>query len=113
MSTFIINHLSGRSGDTPSHACGPYPLCPAQKLHRNPQILNGGGKRPAKRPAMLQRMGKVITVQFRRSNLPRRLLDDGWWLESSPARRIVIALPERRPPDPKPRLAPRPGHLTL
>jgi hypothetical protein len=48
-----------------------------------------------------RRMGKVITVQFRRSILPRRLLDDGWWLEARPARPIVLALPKPRPPDPK------------
>jgi hypothetical protein len=54
-------------------------------------------------------MGKVITVQFRRSILPRRLLDDGWWLESKSRGSVVIALPNRRPPDPKS----RPPHLTL
>jgi hypothetical protein len=53
-------------------------------------------------------MGKVITVQFRRSTLPRRLLDDGWWLESKPAGAVVTALPQHRPPDPK-----RPAHLSL
>ena len=58
---------------------------------------------------MLPSMGKVITVQFRRSILPRRLLDDGWWLESKPARPVVIALPNRHPSDPKPRLP----HLIL
>jgi hypothetical protein len=55
-----------------------------------------------------RRMGKVITVEFRRSILPRRLLDDGWWLQSKPPRSVVIALPDRRSPDPKP----RPAHLT-
>jgi hypothetical protein len=53
-------------------------------------------------------MGKIIKVQFRRSRLPRRLLDDGWWLESPPARPSVIALPKRKP---KPR--PKAAHLTL
>jgi hypothetical protein len=53
-------------------------------------------------------MGQVITVQFRRSQLPRRLLNDGWWLESPPARRSLIAFPKRNPkPKPKSR------HLTL
>jgi hypothetical protein len=53
-------------------------------------------------------MGQVITVQFRRSRLPRRLLNDGWWLESPPARPSLIALPKRSPkPKPKSR------HLTL
>jgi len=44
-------------------------------------------------------MGKVITVQFRRSRLPRRLLEDGWWLEPSPRRRI-IAFPKPETPGP-------------
>jgi hypothetical protein len=57
---------------------------------------------------MLQRMGKIITVQFQRSILPRSLLDDGWWLEAKPALPVVVAL-RKRPPDPKL----RPGHLTL
>ena len=43
-------------------------------------------------------MGKIITVQFRRSRLPRRLLNDGWWLEKPPPRRAVIAFPKRNRP---------------
>jgi hypothetical protein len=31
-------------------------------------------------------MGEIIHIQFRRSRLPRRLLRDGWWLESPPVR---------------------------
>lgn len=58
---------------------------------------------------MLSCMGKVITVQFRRSILPRRLLDDGWWLESKPVRPVMVAFPKCRQPDPNP----RPAHLTL
>jgi hypothetical protein len=45
------------------------------------------------------RMGKVITIQFRRTKLPRRLLNEGWWLEPDPPQRRVIAF--RRPPRPK------------
>jgi hypothetical protein len=45
-------------------------------------------------------MAKIITVQFRRSQLPRRLLRDGWWLESPPARPAVIA--SAKPDAPKP-----------
>lgn len=45
------------------------------------------------------RMGKVITIQFRRTKLPRRLLNEGWWLEPDPPQRRVIAF--RRPPGPK------------
>jgi hypothetical protein len=54
-------------------------------------------------------MGKVITIQFRRSGLPSRLLKDGWWLESKPVRPVVVAFPKHRTPDPKPKIR----HLTL
>jgi len=54
-------------------------------------------------------MGKIIIVRFMRSRLPRRLLNDGWWLESPPARRDVIAFPKRAPPKPKAGV----HHLTL
>jgi hypothetical protein len=62
-------------------------------------------------------MGKIIIISFMRSRLPRRLLRDGWWLETPPARRAVIAFPERN--DAKPRSKstskpnPRVRHLTL
>lgn len=39
-------------------------------------------------------MGKIIIVSFRPSRLPPRLLKDGWWLETPPARRAVIAFPK-------------------
>ena len=58
---------------------------------------------------MVARMGKIITVRFRRSRLPRRLLDDGWWLETPPARASVIVFPKRKPPD----AGRRARHLTL
>jgi hypothetical protein len=54
-------------------------------------------------------MGKVITIQFRRSTLPRRLLNDGWWLETPRPRAAVVTLAKRRPL--KPRSKTR--HLTL
>jgi hypothetical protein len=54
-------------------------------------------------------MGKVIAVRFPRSRLPRRLLDDGWWLESMPVQPAVIVFPKRRSPDPKTEIR----HLTL
>jgi len=63
-------------------------------------------QKPCQPASHAPRMGKIITVEFRRSILPRCLLDDGWWLESKPARSVVIAFPQCRPPDPKP-------HLTL
>jgi hypothetical protein len=40
-------------------------------------------------------MAKIIRIQFRRSRLPRRLLNDGWWLEP-PIRPSVIAFPKRQ-----------------
>jgi hypothetical protein len=54
-------------------------------------------------------MAKIITFKFRRSKLPRRLLNDGWWLQSPPARPSIIALPKRNPP----KAGIKPGHLTL
>ncbi|MDO9057429.1 MAG: hypothetical protein Q7U92_00215 [Bradyrhizobium sp.] len=56
-----------------------------------------------------RRMGKIIIISFRSARLPRRLLKDGWWLESPPARRAVIAFPQRDAPKPKH----RGRHLTL
>jgi hypothetical protein len=52
-------------------------------------------------------MGKIITIQFPQSRLPRRLLNDGWWLQAPPVRSSVVAFPKRKPPKPKVR------HLTL
>ena len=54
-------------------------------------------------------MGKVITIQFRKSRLPRRLLRDGWWLESPRTRPTVIAFPKSQLPKPKLRVK----HLIL
>jgi hypothetical protein len=54
-------------------------------------------------------MGKITIIQFRRSRLPRRLLNDGWWLEAPPLRSSVIALPKREAPAPNPKVR----HLTL
>jgi hypothetical protein len=54
-------------------------------------------------------MGKIIRIQVHQSRLPRRLLKDGWWLESPPARSTIADFPKRRTPEPKPRT----GHLTL
>jgi hypothetical protein len=52
-------------------------------------------------------MGKIITIQFPQSRLPRRLLNDGWWLQSPPVRSSVVAFPKCKSPKPKVR------HLTL
>jgi hypothetical protein len=54
-------------------------------------------------------MGEIIRIQFRRSRLPRRLLNDGWWLETPPLRPSVLAFPKPRPPKSKPKTR----HLTL
>jgi hypothetical protein len=54
-------------------------------------------------------MGKVITIPFRRSRLPRRLLNDGWWLKAPPVRPRVIAFPKRHTPTPHSKVR----HLTL
>jgi hypothetical protein len=56
-------------------------------------------------------MGKIIQVRFRRSRLPRRLLNDGWWLETSPTSSPIIAFPARNAP--KPTRNAKIRHLTL
>jgi hypothetical protein len=59
-------------------------------------------------------MAQIIPVQFRRPRLPRRLLNDGWWLEAPPAHDSVVAFAKRNDA-PKPGAAPnrRVRHLTL
>jgi hypothetical protein len=54
-------------------------------------------------------MGKIIRIQFRRSQLPRRLLSCGRSLESPPIHAAVIAFPKHNATKPKAK-AP---HLTL
>jgi CheY-like chemotaxis protein len=45
-------------------------------------------------------MGNIIHIQFRRTRLPRRLLRDGWWLESPPVRPdLGMARPDLASPD--------------
>jgi len=61
-------------------------------------------------------MGKIIIVSFRPSRLPRRRLSDGWWLETPPTHRPVIAFPKRHTkPNSQPKPQPKPWvrHLTL
>jgi hypothetical protein len=58
-------------------------------------------------------MAEIITLPFRRLRLPRRLLNDGWWLESKPAPPTVVAFPARDLSRPKPDPHPRRRHLTL
>jgi hypothetical protein len=57
-------------------------------------------------------MAKIIPFKFRkfrRTRLPRRLLNAGWWLERP--RPSIIALPKRNAPSPTAR--PKARHLTL
>jgi hypothetical protein len=56
-------------------------------------------------------MGKIIIVQFQRSRLPRRLLNDGWWLETPPIPSSVVAFLKRNAP--KSKSTSKPRHLTL
>jgi hypothetical protein len=58
-------------------------------------------------------MAKIIPVQFRRSRLPRRLLNDGWWLESKPVRPSVITFPQPIAPKPEPNSKATVRHFTL
>jgi hypothetical protein len=47
-------------------------------------------------------MAKIISLPIPRPQLPRRLVNDGWWLETPPARASVIAFPKPHTPNPKP-----------
>jgi hypothetical protein len=58
-------------------------------------------------------MAEIIILPFRRSWLPRRLLNDGWWLESRPALPTVVTFPARDLSRPKLDPHPRRRHLTL
>jgi hypothetical protein len=58
-------------------------------------------------------MAKIIPLPLPRPRLPRRLLNDGWWLESKPARPTVVAFPARHLTTPKPGPNFKRGHLTL
>jgi len=58
-------------------------------------------------------MAKIIPLPIRRVRLPRRLLNDGWWLESALTRPSVIAFPARDLSRPKPGPHPKRSRLTL
>jgi hypothetical protein len=58
-------------------------------------------------------MAKIIPLPIQRPRLPRRLLNDGWWLESKPARSVVVAFPPRDQSRPKPGSLLQRRHLTL
>jgi hypothetical protein len=49
-------------------------------------------------------MGKITIIQFRRSRLPQRLLNDGWWLEAPRPPASVIAFPKRDTSAPNPKI---------
>jgi hypothetical protein len=57
-------------------------------------------------------MAKIIPLPVRRSRLPRRLTNDGWWLETPSPDSPVIAFPKSNLPKPKPQ-KPNIRHLTL
>jgi hypothetical protein len=97
---FVIWIVAGaKAADTEIVLCAKS----AQKYARPEHVAHKGCQPAAHRHAM----AKVITFQFRRSRLPRRLLKDGWWLVSPRVRSSVIAFPKRSPPKTKAR------HLTL
>jgi len=58
----------------------------ARNLHNNPQILNMTSKRAAHRPCIVVAWQTSSQFNSRGRGCPR-LLNDGWWLESKPARR--------------------------
>ena len=56
-------------------------------------------------------MAKIIPIPVSRPRLPTRLLRDGWWLETPPARSNIVARPRRDAANPDPH--PKRRHLTL
>jgi acyl dehydratase len=54
-------------------------------------------------------MAKIISIRFRRTRLPRRLLVDGWWLTSPRVRPSVVAFPKPKASGPGRKVR----HLTL
>jgi hypothetical protein len=58
-------------------------------------------------------MAKIIPLPIRPVRLPRRLLNDGWWLESTQARPTLLAFPPPNPSKPKTGPNPKRRHLTL
>jgi hypothetical protein len=109
MSIFVINHEIVNAIRGGSDSAGP-----AQNLQINPRILGSFDKRPANRVGMVSAMAKIIPVSFNRPRLPRSLLRDGWWLQSSPCAVVPFAKSSQKPsgrPQSKPR--PKASHLTL
>ena len=87
---------------------GLIPMHPASEVLRlcaKPAQQSANPERSAHQPcqpaAQGRIMGTIVIINFGPSRLPRRLLEDGWWLESPPARRLVIAFPKRDAPKPK------------
>jgi hypothetical protein len=90
---------------------------PAENLHKNTRSSERSAQTRCEGAMHPAGMAKIIPVQFRPSRLPRRLLNDAWWLESAPVRFTVITFPKRNSPKPetgsKTGRKPRRGHLTL
>jgi len=60
-------------------------------------------------------MAEIITLQFAETRLPRRLRNDGWWLESRVSVSRVIAFPKMPAAETTSAAKPncKPTHLTL
>jgi hypothetical protein len=121
LSTFVSNHdfVNGCPGWTwwisANRAHRRRALIPpsARNLHNNPASSEHNGQKRCE-PAVHRRgMAKIIPVQFKRSRLPRRLLNDGWWLESKPALPSVVGFPKPVTPKPGPDSKAKVPHLTL
>jgi hypothetical protein len=120
LSTFIINHdfvNDYQPGAFFAWGCFRdfcWPALPRACARSAQQSANPdrSAHQPCQPAAHDRGMGKIITVQFRRSRLPRRLLRDGWWLEPSPRRR-VIAFPKHETLRPGAASTRKVRHLTL
>jgi hypothetical protein len=103
LSIFVSNHdfVNGTTIRQRPRSCAKS----AQKYASPEHAAHKGCQLAAHR----RRMAKVITFQFRRSRLPRRLLNDGWWLVSPRVRSSIIAFPKRD----KSKAKTKARHLTL
>jgi hypothetical protein len=110
LSTFVSDHDFVKSpaggGVADFRGCGARFSAKSAQKYANPEHA---AQTRCQSAAHRRVMAKIISIQFRRSRLPRRLPSHGWWLESPPVRPCVIAFPKRNAPKPKRKV----HHLTL
>jgi hypothetical protein len=128
---FVFRQMLGRRGSWHQRRAGrkggwceagnpaalPFALAVCANSAQNSANSEHPGQTRCQSAAHRLAMGKIIIVQFRRSRLPRRLLNDGWWLETPPTPSSMVAFPKRNTPKSKPTSkstsTSKPPHLTL